>query len=83
MTAPSITTTAQPVPLPDPVADTVVHEDLAEALNRLLAATETQEHRLPLKLNRRGQWCTYGVGGWRAHASYQAAYQAAHAEEVA
>lgn len=76
-----------PVPreasVPDPVGDTLIHEGMAEALNALLADTELQEDRLPIALNEHGQWCTKGVWGWRAHSSYQAAHQAAHAEEVA
>lgn len=71
------------VPVPDPVADTLIHEGMAEALNALLADTKVQEDRLPLALNGHGQWCTKGIGGWRAHASYEAAYRVAHGEEVA
>lgn len=71
-------------PLPaDLLGDTLVHEGLSQALNALLEATETVEQRRPLALNAFGQWCTYGVGGWRPHPSYMDAWRAAHAEEVA
>lgn len=71
------------LPVPDPVGDTLIHEDMAEALNALLADTEVQEGRLPMALNGHGQWCTKGVWGWRVHPSYEAAYRVAHGEEVA
>lgn len=60
-----------------------VYEGTSAALNEVLAAVEPAEQRLPMKVNDHGQWCTRGVGGWRPHHSYLAAYAAAHAEEVA
>lgn len=69
--------------LVDPVADTAWDEVQVAALNALLAATEGQEGRLAMSLNRFGQWCTRGVGGWRPHATYMHAWKAAYAEEVA
>ncbi|MER7015299.1 hypothetical protein ABT324_28030 [Saccharopolyspora sp. NPDC000359] len=85
MSAPTTIPAAPPADLPtDLLGDTLVHEGLAESLNALLEATAVTEQRRVLAVNAFGQWCTKdALGGWQPHRSYMAAYEVAHAEEVA
>jgi 3-methyladenine DNA glycosylase Mpg len=82
---PTITPVPKPAKLPtDLLGDTLVHEGLADELNKLLAETEAQEGRRPMAINAFGQWCTRdALGGWQPHPTYMAAYHTAHAGEVA
>lgn len=79
----STITPAAAAAAPDPLTDTVAGDELIDQLNAVLAATDVQEGRRPLRLNGHGQWCTSDVyGSWTPHPNYQAAYQAAHAGQV-